>query len=297
MPPSLVSAAFNTWLACGAILGAALLVQRRLLRMFPQFALTMTFAAVARFVVIRLVFFALVVAVTFFAVPSAAVAISLVSAFAITIYGTLVIDVLGVLRFVRIAERDKEAAIGRAHGVVRRLKRLGPTVPVANIARSLAATVLAVTGSAAAADAIVGRIAQLQFPPTQRWQVLVDLAKYRVMDGRLDDARSPLALLTGVSPTTELEESRDLFTARIEAATGAHDKALERASKHESVEWDFVRAHAHAAAGRQAEAREILGRIRSLEHGEELLRTVAERKGPAAELARAMIESGTAYRG
>lgn len=274
-----------------AVLGAAIAWQSRVVRRIPELGLRVTWAGALRAMAKGVGTNALVGVLAHLAMPPVmATAVTVVVGLYLAARLSLVVEVWGLDRFVRRLEANDLAGATRLGlQVVRRVRRLGGVDVVARIARTVAAT-LNVAVDAKSAEQALALVEQVQFSPdTTAWSVTIDLALYRIAMGDLKRAKSLIAQEERRwSPPPSLEDDHELVRARIEAATDEPLRALERAERRDGVQWDCVRAHAHAALGQGAEARKSLQRVREVEHGEEVLRQVAERGGPAAPIARAL---------
>jgi hypothetical protein len=288
---------FAASLLLGLTFSLCLLVwQSRLLKRAPTLRLRMVLKP--NRVVGRALLLAVVAALLFAAFsPPLAAGATLALCFSLSVLKTITVDLWLASRIAtRIRKGDFVGAMRLSTVATVLLTRHGPTIVAAELGRKIAFE-LAKADRFEAAAAVMSKLEKLQFyKDTWAWAVALDLANYRIALGQYVEAKRALDACEKRFhvPTKELRSDKELLLSRIDAATGEPERALERVGDRTGTEWDFVRAHAHAAAGRETDARQALERIGLQKHGAYHLRAVATRGGPAAQIARSMLEGETA---
>jgi hypothetical protein len=278
------------------ILVAALALQARLLRTYASLRVATTLQTAFPVVVSRGALAIVILGIAALAIGERPVlfVIAVLLGGVLVKTGTLLADVLRVRRFAAQVERGEFDVAGTsAIQIVRKVSRLGNAAPASNIAAMVLNTYRVFAGESKAAALIAG-ISRDGLSWCVRWAVELQLAQSMIAQSNYVEARAALSMCLGGAPTSDLGDLLELLTARLDASTGSPDVALKAAHARKGPEWECVRAHAYAAKNQTAQAVDTLERLRS-EHGDDWLRAIAERDGPAKALAEKLL-GGTVYR-
>jgi tetratricopeptide (TPR) repeat protein len=204
-------------------------------------------------------------------------------------YATFLFDLVRMARVRRLLmAKNNDRALAAAKRAARAFALHSDGASSARLTASMT-RLLCAAGEMGVAESLLAPYEDVALPRAHQWLVWIELAAYRTQLGRIDAARHTLGRCTGVPPADAYGSELAYVQARLDAADGNAPKALQAADGQPGGRWETVRAHAYAALDRYAEAREALEHLRT-EGGDATIRQIAAGQGPAALLARQLVE-------